>query len=96
MVNKQKGSNMSTILVTIFLVAAILVIAYYLVKRFMVLVVNAVLGLILLVILNFFHILQWMGKPDLGYDLATILISAIGGVPGVCILVLLNILGITL
>jgi hypothetical protein len=87
---------MSTILVTIFLVAAILVIAYYLVKRFMVLVVNAILGLILLVILNFFHILQWMGKPDLGYDLAIVLISAIGGVPGVCILVLLNILGITL
>jgi hypothetical protein len=87
---------MSTILVTVFLVAAILVIAYYLVKRFMVLVVNAILGLILLVILNFFHILQWMGKPDLGYDLAIVLISAIGGVPGVCILVLLNILGITL
>jgi hypothetical protein len=87
---------MSTILVTIFLVAAILVIAYYLVKRFMILVVNAILGLILLVILNFFHILQWMGKPDLGYDLATVLVSSIGGVPGVCILVLLNILGITL
>ena len=87
---------MSTILVTIFLVAAIFVIAYYLVKRFMVLVVNAILGLTLLVILNFFHILQWMGKPDLGYDLATVLVPAIGGVPGVCILVLLNILGITL
>jgi hypothetical protein len=40
--------------------------------------------------------MQWMGKPDLGYDLATVLISAIGGLPGVCILVLLDILGITL
>jgi hypothetical protein len=61
-----------------------------------VLIVNAVLGIILLFILNFLHVMQWMGKPDLGYDLATVLISAIGGLPGVCILVLLDILGITL
>ncbi len=53
-------------------------------------------GLILLVILNYFHIMQWMAKPDLGYGLATILISAIGGVPGVCVLVLLDILSITI
>jgi hypothetical protein len=87
---------MSTILITILLVAVILLIGYYLIKRFMVLVVNAILGLVFLIILNFFHVMQWMGKPDLGYDLATLLISAIGGVPGVCILILLNILGISL
>jgi hypothetical protein len=37
-----------------------------------------------------------MGRPDLGYDLATVLICAIGGVPGVCVIVLLNILGVTI
>jgi len=87
---------MSTILITILLVAAILLIGYYLIKRFMILVVNAILGLVFLIILNYFHVMQWMGKPDLGYDLAILLISAIGGVPGVCILILLNILGINL
>jgi len=87
---------MSTALITILLVAAILLIGYYLIKKFMVLLVNAILGLVFLVLLNFFHILPLMGKPDLGYGLATILISAIGGIPGVCILILLNILGITL
>jgi inhibitor of the pro-sigma K processing machinery len=40
--------------------------------------------------------MQWMGKPDLGDSLATILICAIGGLPGVLILMLLNILGITI
>ena len=30
------------------------------------LVVNAILGLLLLVLINFLHIMQWMGKPDLG------------------------------
>ena len=87
---------MSNTLITILLVAVILLIGYYLIKKFMVILVNAILGLVFLVLLNFFHILQLMGKPDLGYDLAVILISAIGGVPGVCVLILLNILGITL
>jgi len=87
---------MSAVLVAILLVVSIVAIVYYLVKKFMVLVVNAILGIILLFILNFLHVMQWMGKPDLGYDLITVFISAIGGVPGVCILVLLNILGFTL
>jgi hypothetical protein len=83
-------------IVAVLLVVAIVAIAYYLVKKFMVLLVNAILGIILLFILNFLHVMQWMGKPDLGYGFATVLISALGGLPGVCILVLLDILGITL
>jgi hypothetical protein len=83
-------------IVAVLLVIAIVAIAYYLVKKFMVLLVNAILGIILLFILNFLHVMQWMGKPDLGYGFATVLISALGGLPGVCILVLLDILGITL
>jgi C4-dicarboxylate transporter len=87
---------MSAVLIAILLVVAIVAIVYYLVKKFSVLVINAILGLILLFILNFLHVMQWMGKPDLGWDLATVLISAIGGLPGVCILVLLDIFGFTL
>ncbi len=87
---------MSDVLVAIILVVAIVAIVWYLVKRVSVLVVNAVLGIICLFLINALGIMQWMGKPDLGYDLATVLICAIGGLPGVLILVLLNILGITL
>jgi inhibitor of the pro-sigma K processing machinery len=60
-----------------------------------VLVVNAILGLLLLFLINYFHVMAWMGKPDLGYSLPTLLICAIGGVPGVAILMLLSIFGIT-
>ena len=88
--------NMSVFLVTIMIVVAVVAIAYYLVKKFSVLLINAVLGLLLLVILNFFHIMNWIGKPELGYSLATLLICSIGGLPGVVILVLLSILGITI
>lgn len=87
---------MSSVIIAILLIVAVVAVVYYLVKQFSLLVANAVAGLILLVVLNFLHVMQWMGKPDLGYDLATVLICAIGGVPGVCILVLLDILGISL
>lgn len=87
---------MTNLLIALLLIVVIIVIVWYLVKQLSALVINAVLGLILLVLINFLHIMQWMGKPDLGYDVATILICAIGGVPGVLILVLLSILGISI
>jgi len=87
---------MTNLLVALILIIAIIAIVWYLVKQLSVLVVNAVLGLICLFLINFLHIMQWMGKPDLGYDIATILICAIGGLPGVLILMLLRILGITI
>jgi hypothetical protein len=87
---------MSSVIVAILLVVAIVAVVYFLVKQLSVIVANAVVGLILLVVLNFLHVMQWMGKPDLGYDLATVLICAVGGVPGVCILVLLDILGVAI
>ncbi|MGA2912774.1 MAG: pro-sigmaK processing inhibitor BofA family protein [Methanoregula sp.] len=87
---------MSDVLVTLLLVVAIIAIVYFLVKKFSVLVINAIVGLIVLFILNFLHVMQWVGKPDLGYSIATIIICAVGGLPGICILVLLNILGITI
>jgi len=87
---------MSDVLVAILLIVAIIAVVYYLVKKFAVLVINAILGIIVLYFLNIFHVMQWMGKSDLGYSLATIIICAVGGLPGVCVLVLLNILGVSL
>jgi inhibitor of the pro-sigma K processing machinery len=85
---------MSAILITLMVIVTVVAIAYYLVKKFSVLLINAILGLIFLFILNFFHVMNWIGKPDLGYSLATLLICAVGGLPGVVILILLSILGI--
>jgi SigmaK-factor processing regulatory protein BofA len=87
---------MSDIILAVILIVAILAIAYYLIKKMAVLVVNAVLGLILLFILNFLQVMQWVGRPDLGYSLATLIICGVGGLPGVLVLVLLNIFGVTI
>jgi inhibitor of the pro-sigma K processing machinery len=85
---------MTDVLVNLLLVVAIIAIVYFLVKKLSVLVINAILGLIALFLLNFLHIMQWMGKPDLGYSIASVIICAVGGLPGICVLILLNILGI--
>ena len=69
---------MTNILIALILIIAIIAIVWYLVKKLTILLVNAVLGLICLFLINFLHIMQWMGKPDLGYGIATILICAIG------------------
>ena len=87
---------MTDILVALILLIVIVAIVWYLVKKITILAVNAVLGLITLFVINFLHVMQWMGKPDLGYDVTTILICALGGLPGVLILMLLGILGITI
>jgi inhibitor of the pro-sigma K processing machinery len=87
---------MSDILLAVILIVAILAIAYYLIKKMAVLVVNAVLGLILLFVLNTLQVMQWVGRPDLGYSLATLIICGVGGLPGVLVLVLLNIFGVTI
>ncbi|MGA2160883.1 MAG: pro-sigmaK processing inhibitor BofA family protein [Methanoregula sp.] len=86
---------MSDILLAVILIIIILAIAYYLVKKLAVLVINAVLGLIFLFVLNALQVMQWVGKPELGYSLATLIICGVGGLPGVLVLVLLNILGVT-
>ncbi|HVP95639.1 pro-sigmaK processing inhibitor BofA family protein [Methanoregula sp.] len=87
---------MSDLLLAVVLIVAILAIAYFLIKKMAILVVNAVLGLLLLFVLNFFHVMQWVGRPDLGYSLATLIVCGVGGLPGVLVLVLLNIFGVTI
>ena len=87
---------MADLLIAAILIVVIIAIVWFLVKKAAILALNAILGIICLFLLNFLGVMQWIGKPDLGYNLATILICAVGGLPGVLILVLLNILGITI
>lgn len=87
---------MSDILIAIILVVIIVAIVWYLLRQISALIVNAVIGLVCLFLLNFLHVMQLIGRPDPGWDIATVLICCIGGVPGVLILVLLSILGITI
>jgi len=83
-------------ILAILLAVAIAAALYYLMKKAMTLVINAVAGLITLWALNYFDVLGWFGAPDIQINLVTILICALGGLPGALVLVLLHLVGITI
>ena len=80
------------ILVIIIFVA----IALFVIRNVAHLVINAIVGLITLFIVNFFHLMQYLGRPDIGYDWITVIICALAGLPGAILLIILSVLGITL
>lgn len=57
--------------------------------------INAIIGLIILFIVNFFHLMQFAGKHDIGFDWITIIICALAGLPGAILLIILSLVGIT-
>jgi hypothetical protein len=75
-------------------IAAFLI--YFFIKKFVSLVINAVVGIIVLFLLNFFDVMGFFGAPNLPIDWITVLICAIGGLPGVIIVIVLTIAGVGL
>jgi len=84
------------IAILILVIIIFLAIAFFVVKNIAHLVINAIIGLIMLFIVNFFHLMQLAGKPDIGFDWITIIICALAGLPGAILLIILSLLGITL
>jgi hypothetical protein len=80
----------------ILVIIVFLAVAFYVIKNIGQLVINAILGLVTLIIVNFFHLMQYAGKPDIGYDWITIIICALAGIPGAILLIILGLIGITL
>lgn len=63
-------------------------------KKFSALVVNAVTGLAVLFIVNYFGVTQMLGGSAIPVNAASLLICAFGGIPGAVILIILALLGI--
>ncbi|MDD1675036.1 MAG: pro-sigmaK processing inhibitor BofA family protein [Methanomicrobiales archaeon] len=83
-------------IVSIVLAIIVLLILYYVIKKFVALVINAIVGVIVLFLLNVFHVMSLFGAPDLPIDWITVLVSAIGGLVGVVIVVVLHLAGVAL
>lgn len=80
----------------ILVIIIFLAVAFYVVKNISHLVINAIIGLITLFIVNFFHLMQYAGRPDIGFDWITVIICALAGFPGAVLLIILDLVGITL
>jgi len=83
-------------LVVIALAIVVAVIIYYLLEDILTLVVNAIVGVIVLFLVNLFHVMRLAGASDLPIDWITVLVSAIGGLAGVAIVVVLHLAGVVL
>ena len=84
------------IAILILVIIIFLAIAVFVIKNIGHLVINAIIGLITLFIVNFFHLMQYAGKPDIGFDWITVIICALAGLPGAILLIILSLLGFTL
>jgi hypothetical protein len=82
--------------VLILIVIAVALVGYFIVKNIAHLVINGILGLLALFILNYFHLMSYAGKPDIAISWVTVLICALGGIPGAFLLVILHLLGYSL
>ncbi len=78
----------------LLLIIIFVLIAIFIIRSAMYLIINAIIGLITLFIVNYFHLMQYFGKPDIGYDLVTVIICALGGIFGAVIVIVLAIIGI--
>jgi hypothetical protein len=84
------------IAILILVIIIFLAVAFYVVKNIKNLVINAIIGLITLFIVNFFHLMQYAGRPDIGFDWITVIICALAGLPGAILLIILGLVGIIL
>ena len=80
----------------IILAIIVAVVIYYFLKTFVALVINAIAGIIVLFLLNVFHIMEFFGAPDIPIDWISVLVSAIGGLVGVIIVIILHLAGVAL
>jgi inhibitor of the pro-sigma K processing machinery len=84
------------LILAIILAVVVAAVIYYLLRKAVVLLINALVGLITLFLLNQFHVMSWFGAPEITISPATVIVCAFGGLPGAIILVLLALAGITI
>ena len=78
------------------LVVVVAFVLYRTVKSVTGLIINAVVGVILLWLIDVLNLMSLVGRPDIPINLITVLICAVGGVFGVLVTVVLHLLGISL
>jgi hypothetical protein len=83
-------------LVVISLAILVAILINYILKNVLALVVNAIAGVIVLFLLNLFHVMSLFGASDIPIDWITVLVSAIGGLVGVIIVIVLHLAGVVL
>ena len=84
------------VLVLFLVIIAFAAVVYFVIRNIGHLVINSIVGLLTLFAVNYFHLMQYLGKPDLEIGWITVIICALAGLPGAVLLIILAFFGITL
>ncbi|MBN1167141.1 MAG: pro-sigmaK processing inhibitor BofA family protein [Methanospirillaceae archaeon] len=81
---------------TVFLLIVgllILIMLYFALHSITKIIINSILGLLLLFIVNYTHLLGYFGFQNITITWLTVLICALGGIPGAILIIILHLLG---
>ena len=84
------------VLVLLLVILAFAAVVYYVVRNIGHLVINSIVGLLSLFLVNYFHVMQYAGKPDIEVSWITVIICALAGLPGAILVIILTLFGVTL
>jgi inhibitor of the pro-sigma K processing machinery len=84
------------VLVLFLVILAFAAVVYFVVRNIGHLVINSIVGLLTLFLVNYFHVMQYAGKPDIEVGWITVIICALAGLPGAVLVIILALFGITL
>ena len=80
-------------LITIIIACGIIFVFWYFLKNLTTLIVNSVVGLVVLILVSHFGLL---GMDSFSVTWGSVLVCALGGLPGAILLIVLNFAGITI
>jgi hypothetical protein len=83
-------------IIAIIVAVIIAILIYFVLKKGIALLINAIVGVVVLFLINVIGLMQLIGYPDVPINWLTILISAIGGFLGVIIVLIMHLLGVSL
>jgi len=85
-----------SVLVLFLVILVFAAVVYFVVRNIGHLVINSIVGLLTLFLVNYLHLMQYAGKPDIDIGWITIIICALAGLPGAILVIVLALFGITL
>ena len=88
--------DLFSVLVLVLVILAFAAVVYFVLRNVVHLVINSIVGLLILFAVNYFHLMQYAGKPDIDVTWISFIICALAGIPGAILVIVLALFGITL
>jgi hypothetical protein len=72
----------------------IVIVLFFFLKDLVKIVINSILGILILFGVNYFHLMEPLGRPDIPINIITVLLCILGGIPGAFLTIILHLLEI--